>query len=90
MDQKTEKIRCYRCGFWGDGQGHGDTLSDAGVMGYCKHPGVDGNQHPSYGACGEEKTMVYCEEISGPNPYQHILTRRDFGCVLFKPINKPC
>jgi len=64
---------------WGDGSGTGIPY-DAGHVNYCKHPQIDGDQHPSYGACGEPTSMVIVE-----NHYpQHLMTRGKFGCVLFE------
>ena len=73
-------MRCGNCKHWGDGTGTGHPY-DAGHMNYCKHPQIDGNQHPSYGACGEAKTMLYAG-----GEKQHIMTRITFGCNLFDPI----
>jgi hypothetical protein len=72
-------MKCQACKFWGDGDGTGLPY-DAGHMNYCKHPQIDGNQHPSYGAYGEPDTKLYAGQEK-----QHIMTRHDFGCVLFKP-----
>lgn len=71
-------MRCYDCKSWGDGDGTGLPY-DAGHMNYCMHQQVAGNQHPSYGACGEPKTMIY----TGGQGHQHVMTRGTFGCVLF-------
>lgn len=72
------KPHCIDCTHWGDGDGTGFSY-DAGAMNYCKHPSINGIQHPSYGACGDTKTMLY----TGGLPSQSIMTRRNFGCVLF-------
>lgn len=71
-------MNCSNCKHWGDGSGTGMPY-DAGHMNYCHHPQITGMQHPSYGACGEPKTMVY----DGHAGEQEITTRSDFGCVLF-------
>jgi hypothetical protein len=70
-------MKCRDCKLWGDGDGTGFPY-DAGHMNYCKHPQISGNQHPSYGACGELKTLVYVEGTEK----QSIMTRWNFGCVL--------
>lgn len=69
---------CRECRFWGDGDGTGLPY-DAGHVNICKNPQIDGDQHPSYGACGEPVTMIY----SGSIKKQTIQTRWNFGCVLF-------
>lgn len=71
-------MRCYDCKYWGDGSGTGYPY-DAGHVNYCKNPQIDGDQHPSYGACGDITSMVIVESISP----QQIQTRGNFGCVLF-------
>lgn len=71
-------MRCYDCSNWGDGNGTGIPY-DAGHVNHCKNPQIHGNQHPSYGACGEPTSMVIVEGISP----QWILTRGTFGCILF-------
>lgn len=73
-------MKCASCKFWGDGDGTGIPY-DAGHMNYCNNPQVSGNQHPSHGACGEPKTMIY----DGHAGEQAIMTRISFGCVLFEP-----
>lgn len=73
-------MRCYDCAHWGDGDGTGLPY-DAGHMNYCNQKQVAGNQHPSYGACGEPMTMIY----DGHTGEQSIMTRGVFGCVLFEP-----
>lgn len=74
-------MKCGACKHWGDGDGTGFPY-DAGHMNYCNNPQICGMQHPSHGACGEPKTMVY-DGHEGP---QLIMTRITFGCVLFEPI----
>ena len=78
-------MRCYDCKSWGDGSGTGFPY-DAGHVNYCKHPQIDGDQHPSFGACGELKSMVIADGHSHP---QHIMTRGAFGCVLFEQRKVP-
>jgi hypothetical protein len=56
---------------------------DAGHVNYCKQPQIHGEQHPSFGACGDSVSMIIAEGISP----QWILTRGKFGCILFEPIN---
>lgn len=82
-------MRCCECKFWhlpNETEGNGTGIPyDAGHMNYRNHKQVSGDQHPSYGACGEPKTMVYTgtqdkHRASG----QLVMTRRDFGCVLFE------
>lgn len=73
-------MNCGKCKHWGDGDGTGYPY-DAGHMNYCKHMGINGHQHPSNGSCGEPKTMIYAG-----GEKQNIMTRIDFGCVLFGPI----
>lgn len=66
---------------WGDGNGKGFPY-DAGHMNVCKHLNINGYQHPSIGYDGTERnTQVYAggEE-------QTIMTRWNFGCVLFENI----
>lgn len=74
-------MRCNCCKFWGEGDGTGVPY-DAGHMNYCKHPQITGNQHPSYGFDGGPDTKVY----DGKGGEQHIMTRWNFGCVMFQPI----
>ncbi len=74
-------MNCGKCKHWGDGNGTGYPY-DAGHMNYCKQSQIRGSQHPSNGACGELKTMVY---VDGTQT-QEIMTRINFGCVLFEPI----
>lgn len=69
---------CRNCSLWGNGDGTGFPY-DAGHVNICRHPQIDGDQHPSYGSCGEPVTMVYSGEIKA----QTIQTRWNFGCVLF-------
>jgi len=76
-------MRCYDCKYWGDGSGTGHPY-DAGHVNTCNHPQIDGDQHPSYGACGEPTSMVIVEEISP----QRITTRGKFGCILFEQRKK--
>lgn len=79
-------MKCCECRFWGeDGNGTGVPY-DAGHMNYCMHNQINGEQHPSYGSCGEPVTMIYMN-AEAPR-YQHVMTRRNFGCVLFKEIDK--
>lgn len=73
-------MQCRKCVYWGDGNGTGIRY-DAGHMNVCNHPGVHGMQHPSYGAYGEQKTMLYAG-----GEQQIIQTRWDFGCVLYQDI----
>lgn len=70
---------CGYCKYWGDGSGTGNPY-DAGHMNDCNNPQISGDQHPSYGVCGERKTMVY---VSGTEK-QFIQTRITFGCNLFE------
>jgi hypothetical protein len=72
-------MRCVDCRYWGDGDGTGIPY-DAGHVNHCNHPKIHGEQHPSYGACGEPTSMVMVEGVTN----QHILTRRNFGCILFE------
>lgn len=76
-------MKCQKCKYWGDGDGTGMAY-DAGYMNYCKHPSIDGNQHPSYGVMNERKTMVYSDGTGASG--QYIMTRYSFGCVLFEDI----
>jgi len=71
-------MRCYDCKVWGDGSGTGIPY-DAGHVNYCNHPQINGDQHSSYGACGEPTSMVIIEQQP-----QKVLTRGKFGCVLFE------
>ena len=75
-------MQCGECKFWHlptEAEGDGTGLPyDAGHMNYCNHPQVTGVQHPSFGACGEPKTMVYAGGET-----QLIMTRSNYGCVLF-------
>lgn len=71
-------MRCYDCQFWGGGDGTGIPY-DAGHVNYCKNPQIHGNQHPSYGACGEPTSMIIVDGLQT----QALLTRGKFGCVLF-------
>lgn len=77
-------MRCYDCKYWGTGDGTGIPY-DAGHVNYCKNPQVDGDQHPSYGACGEPTSMVIVAE----HEIQYIMTRGMFGCVLFEQRKVP-
>lgn len=78
-------MRCYDCTHWGTGDGTGMPY-DAGHVNYCKHPQVDGEQHPSFGACGEPTSMIIVDGNSRP---QLILTRGKFGCILFEQRKVP-
>lgn len=69
-------MKCIDCKFWGSGDGTGIPY-DAGHMNYCNHSQITGTQHPSF---DQPKTMVYVEERES----QSVMTRRDFGCVLFE------
>jgi hypothetical protein len=71
---------CGVCKHWGNGDSKGYHY-DAGHMNYCKNPQIHGQQHPSYGACNDIKTMLYTGEDN-----QNIMTRNSFGCILFEPI----
>lgn len=71
-------MKCGQCKFWGSGDGTGYPY-DAGHMNYCNHPQIDGQQHPSFGACNDLKTMIYVEGRAT----QFVKTRIDFGCILF-------
>jgi hypothetical protein len=72
-------MKCIDCKHWGEGNGTGYPY-DAGRVNYCKHLQIDGEQHPSFGACGDPTSMV----ITGEGRPQNILTRWNFGCVLFE------
>lgn len=71
-------MRCRECAKWGDGTGTGHPY-DAGPMNACNSSQVSGVQHPSFG--GTLKTMVY----TGGQDRQVVMTRYDYGCVLFGP-----
>lgn len=70
-------VACRKCKFWGLGDGKGFHY-DAGLMAYCHHPQLTGEQHPSKGACGEPVTMLYVDGAAS----QLLMTRHNFGCVL--------
>jgi hypothetical protein len=70
-------MRCDKCKYWGAGEGYGSHY-DAGAVNYCNQPQISGNQHASYGACGEPTSMVI---TTGED--QHVMTRWNFGCILF-------
>jgi hypothetical protein len=72
-------MKCSNCRFWGTGDGTGYPY-DAGHVNYCKQEQIDGIQHPSYGACNDPTSMVMVEGAAT----QHILTRHNFGCILFE------
>jgi hypothetical protein len=72
-------MHCSDCKMWGNGDGTGVPY-DAGHVNYCKHPQINGWQHPSYGACGEPTSMV----IVIQDMPQDVMTRGKFGCVLFE------
>lgn len=74
-------MRCDKCRYWGNGDGKGWSY-DAGHVNVCHHRQIDGNQHPSYGACGDPTSMV----MSGQST-QTITTRWNFGCILFEEIH---
>lgn len=71
------KLICRECRFWGDGDGTGFPY-DAGHVNICRHPQIDGDQHPSYGACYDLTSMVMVDTIEP----QRIQTRWNFGCIL--------
>lgn len=73
-------MRCADCKHWGTGDGTGYPY-DAGPVNYCKQEQISGVQHPSYGACGDRKSMLMIEGTDKP---QLVLTRGTFGCVLFE------
>lgn len=75
-------MKCDKCKYWGDGNGKGFPY-DAGHVNYCRHPQIFGDQHPSYGACGEPTSMVMSEGAT----VQLIMTRWNFGCILFEEIH---
>lgn len=78
-------MKCCECRYWGDGDGKGVPY-DAGHMNFCTHNQINGDQHPSYGVCGEPVTMIYTN-AEAPR-FQQVMTRRNFGCILFKEIEK--
>ena len=75
-------MNCGKCKHWGDGDGTGWPY-DAGHVNYCKHPQITGDQHASYGACGEPKSMII---VDGGAQSHAILTRITFGCNLAESI----
>lgn len=72
-------MKCGHCKYWGEGDGKGNPY-DAGHVNYCNHRQISGNQHPSYGACGDPVSMVIAYGIE----IQYIQTRITFGCILFE------
>jgi hypothetical protein len=74
---------CKDCKYWGDGDGKGIHY-DAGHVGYCNQPQIGGDQHPSYGACGDPISMLIAEGVEK----QYIQTRLTFGCILFEQKTK--
>lgn len=79
--KSRDRGQCGRCKHWGDGDGTGMPY-DAGRMNWCRQNQIDGDQHPSHGACGDPKTMLW----AGAPGSQLIMTRIDFGCNLFEPL----
>lgn len=78
---------CINCKQWGDGDGTGFHY-DAGNVNYCKSPQIVGPQHPSYGACGEPTSMLITDAAMSGQSDNRIMTRWNFGCVLFE-LRKP-
>lgn len=76
-------MKCGHCKYWGDGDGKGSPY-DAGHVNYCNHRQIAGNQHPSYGACGDPVSMVIADGVEK----QYIQTRITFGCILFEQRSK--
>lgn len=76
-------MKCADCKFWGNGDGKGIAY-DAGHVNYCNNPQIGGDQHPSYGACGDPVSMVIAEGVEK----QYIQTRLTFGCILFEARKK--
>ena len=71
-------MKCSKCKFWGDGNGTGNAY-DAGHVNYCQNPQIKGEHHPSL-----TTSKLILEGNASLN--QIILTRHDFGCILFEPI----
>ena len=81
---ELKDIQCYKCKFWGDGDGKGFPY-DAGAVNYCQHKLITGMQHPSSAAYSDDaisKVMV----DGGTDVAHTVMTRRNFGCVLHEKI----
>lgn len=80
-----QHVRCDKCKFWGDGNGTGMHY-DAGNVNYCKHNLISGRQHPSAASYNDEYISKVI--VDGSDTEHNILTRYNFGCVLFKEFKK--
>lgn len=78
-------MRCDKCEFWGDGDGTGYHY-DAGNVNYCKHKLIFGRQHPSSSSYNSDEISKVI--VDGSDTEHHIMTRYNFGCVLFKDFKK--
>jgi hypothetical protein len=73
-------MKCSRCKFWGDGDGSGFPY-DAGNVNYCKHTLISGKQRPS--SASSDDRYISKVIVDGSDKEHKILTRWNFGCVLF-------
>jgi hypothetical protein len=78
-------MRCSKCKFWGDGDGTGYHY-DAGNVNYCNHKLISGRQHPS--SASYDDNCISKVIVDGSDKEHHIMTRYNFGCVLFEEFKK--
>lgn len=71
---------CRNCKFWGDGSGRGESY-DAGHVNDCNHPLVSGNHHQSSSSYRDDEISKVIVPTS--DQPQLVVTRHNFGCVLF-------
>ena len=74
-------MKCSHCKFWGDGTGGGFPY-DAGHVNYCNQPQIDGRQHPSSASYNDNEISKVIV-TSNKGEAQKLMTRWNFGCVLF-------
>jgi hypothetical protein len=73
-------MRCVKCKFWGDGDGTGNSY-DAGHVNECKHKLISGWQHAS--SASYDTNEISKVIVDGGGVEHSIVTRYNFGCVLF-------
>jgi hypothetical protein len=73
-------MRCIDCKLWGEGTGGGFNY-DAGSVNYCNHRLISGRQHPS--SASYDDNCISKVIVDGSDKEHKILTRWNFGCVLF-------
>ena len=74
--------QCRKCCHWGNGDGTGYHY-DAGNVNYCQHHLISGMQHPSSSSYNQNDISKLIVN-GGDGKVYEIMTRWNFGCVLFK------